>query len=204
VADLFPESGLLPEDPVQRAKARFFIDAVSTKFASKFSALFNGDPQLVAELLEGAQALEKLLAGKFALGDKFTAADVAIAPFLLRCELVWSFHDPAGAQTQFQEKAPRIWQYLQDLKTHPSVASTWDPVRTSRCFARQERMWLTRRKCRRRSCQSSSVLAGTSKAIVGPHHRVLYIRRLCGGGHLGHILYNHCRSHPRFANAVRL
>jgi glutathione S-transferase len=133
VADLFPESGLLPKDPVQRAKARFFIDTVSNQFVSKFFGIFNGDPELVTGLVEGAQTLEKLLAGKFAIGDKFTAADVAIAPFLLRCELVWSFHDPAGLQKQIQGKAPRLWQYLQDLKTHPSVASTWDHVRTSRC-----------------------------------------------------------------------
>ncbi len=31
IADLYPESNLLPKDPVLRAKARFFIDAFSTK-----------------------------------------------------------------------------------------------------------------------------------------------------------------------------
>jgi glutathione S-transferase len=136
VADLFPESGLMPKDPVQRAKARFFIDAVTSQFTSNLRAVFTGDPNLVAGLLEGAQTLEKLLAGKFALGDKFTAADVALAPLLLRADLVWSFHDPAGLQKQIQDKAPRLWQYLQDVKTHPTVVSTWDPVRTSRCFLR--------------------------------------------------------------------
>jgi glutathione S-transferase len=136
VADLFPESGLMPKDPVQRAKARFFIDAVTNQFASKIRGMFNGDPELEAGLVQGAQALEKLLAGKFALGDKFTAADVALVPFLLRGELVWSFHDPSGLQKQIQDKAPRLWQYLQDVKAHPSVANTWDPVRNSRGFVR--------------------------------------------------------------------
>jgi glutathione S-transferase len=136
VADLFPESGLMPKDPVQRAKARLFIVAVSNHFISNFRAVFNGDPELVVGLVQGAQALEKLLGSKFALGDMFTAADVAIAPFLLRSELVWSFHDPAGVREKIQDKAPRFWQYLRDVKTHPSVASTWDSVRTSRCFLR--------------------------------------------------------------------
>jgi glutathione S-transferase len=132
VADLFPESGLLPKDPVQRAKARFFIDAVSNQFVSKYGAhVMRGES--ADALVEGAQVLEKLLAGKFALGDKFTAADAALAPFLLRGELVWSFRDPEGVQKQIQDKAPRFWQYFQDLKAHPSVASTWDGVRTS-CF----------------------------------------------------------------------
>jgi glutathione S-transferase len=139
VADLFPESGLLPKDPVQRAKARFFIDTVSNQFVSKYYGVFNGDPELEARVLEGAQALDKLLAGRFALGDKFTAADAALAPFLLRAELVWSFRDPSGMQKQIQDKAPRLWQYLQDVKTHPSVATTWDYVRASRCYARSAR-----------------------------------------------------------------
>jgi glutathione S-transferase len=139
VADLFPESGLLPKNPVQRAKARFFIDAVSNQFVSKYYGVFNGDPKLEAGVIEGAQTLDKLLAGKFALGDKFTAADAALAPFLLRAELVWSFRDPSGMQKQIQDKAPRLWQYLQDVKTHPSVTSTWDYVRASWCFARATR-----------------------------------------------------------------
>ena len=32
VGDLFPESGILPKDPVKRAQARFFIEGISSKF----------------------------------------------------------------------------------------------------------------------------------------------------------------------------
>ena len=39
VADLFPDSHLLPKDPVQRARARFFIDTVSTKFVPAWIGL---------------------------------------------------------------------------------------------------------------------------------------------------------------------
>ncbi|KAH9037331.1 hypothetical protein EDB84DRAFT_1142047 [Lactarius hengduanensis] len=38
VADLYPDSGLLPKDPVERARVRFFIDAVSTKVSPPFFA----------------------------------------------------------------------------------------------------------------------------------------------------------------------
>ena len=32
VADLFPDSGLLPKDPVERAKVRLFIDTFAVKY----------------------------------------------------------------------------------------------------------------------------------------------------------------------------
>jgi hypothetical protein len=121
------------QSPILLGPASYGTNSLTLRLKT---GVFNGDPELVAGLVQGAQALEKLLAGKFALGDKFTAADVAIAPFLLRSELVWSFHDPAGVRKQIQDKAPRFWQYLQNIETHPSVASTWDRVRTSRCFLR--------------------------------------------------------------------
>jgi len=42
VADLYPGSGLLPKDPVQRARVpvRFFIDAVANKFFPPYVAFF--------------------------------------------------------------------------------------------------------------------------------------------------------------------
>jgi len=45
VADLFPHSSLLPKDPVQRAKARFFIDAVVNKYVPNYiGAVARGEP----------------------------------------------------------------------------------------------------------------------------------------------------------------
>ena len=40
IADLYPDSGLLPKDPVDRVPARFFIDAFTTKVFPHAGALF--------------------------------------------------------------------------------------------------------------------------------------------------------------------
>jgi glutathione S-transferase len=127
VAELYPESGLLPPHPVERAKARFFIDVVNNQFGpAYFDYLTKGKPG--SEMLRSAAILEKMLVGKFVLGNTFTAADVAIAPILLSAELALEIKDPEGVLPQLQAHK-RLWQHLQDLKTHPSVADTWKAVR---------------------------------------------------------------------------
>lgn len=90
VADLAPNSGLLPSDPVGRAHARFFIDTVSTKFVPGYvSFVMRGESP--DTLLAGFQAVQDLLPkeGGFALGgSQFTIADAALLPFLGRAELL--------------------------------------------------------------------------------------------------------------------
>ncbi|KAJ7660996.1 hypothetical protein B0H17DRAFT_1163054 [Mycena rosella] len=74
IADLYPDAMLRPADPVLRAKAQFFIDAVSTKFLLAYIAAF---------LRRGL-----LAHGTFAVGDMYTTADTAIAPFFALMELL--------------------------------------------------------------------------------------------------------------------
>ena len=45
IADLYPDSGLLPKDPVERARVRFFIDALSTKVFPPASKFFVSDDE---------------------------------------------------------------------------------------------------------------------------------------------------------------
>ncbi|KAJ7107348.1 hypothetical protein C8R44DRAFT_885371 [Mycena epipterygia] len=71
VADLYPEATLLPKDPVLRAKARFFIDTVSTKFLPAYMGPLN--------LLSADRP--------YVLGEEYTAADIAITSFLARLEV---------------------------------------------------------------------------------------------------------------------
>jgi glutathione S-transferase len=81
-------------------------------------------------LVEAATALEKLIIGKYALGDHFTAADASIAPFILRSEVALEVKGGEDGLSQLQQRTPRFWQYYQDLKAHPSVARTFDRVRS--------------------------------------------------------------------------
>ena len=143
VGDLFPESGILPKDPVLRAKARLFIDAVSNKFTSgQFRLLHKAeDPQVLVEAYEAIQAL--LPPQGFAVGE-FSLADIAIAPFFARLELLlendlgpWPAGKGEGPKILALLREPkfaRINAYWEALKARPSFQATWDRVRRfSRC-----------------------------------------------------------------------
>lgn len=88
VADLFPSSGLLPSSPVERAKARLFIDAVNAKLQTAlFGFLIRGES--IESLITALEQLQSLLpaGAKFAVGNQFTIADAALAPLLWRLEI---------------------------------------------------------------------------------------------------------------------
>ena len=87
IADLYPDSGLLPKDPVYRAHVRFFIDAFSTKLLPQHFALFaRGEPHASDTLLKAVAEIQDLLqpGAQFAVGEHFTVADAAILRFLTR------------------------------------------------------------------------------------------------------------------------
>jgi glutathione S-transferase len=138
VADLFPESGILPKDPVKRAKARIFVDAVSTKFApAQMGVVMNGgDPEPLIQALEQVQAL--LPPQGFAVGE-FSLADIAIAPFLARLKVNLSNdlggypagqgYGPKTLEALHTPRLTRFQQYWKEVLAHPSVAGTFDQVR---------------------------------------------------------------------------
>lgn len=106
----------------------------------------NGDPH--TKFLEVIDTLQGLLPaeGKWALGDQFSVADVAIAPFIARAEILFQneflANEGDGAKILEALQSPRytrFWQYFQDLKARPSFIKTFDAVRlcflpTTACF----------------------------------------------------------------------
>ncbi|KAJ6542517.1 thioredoxin-like protein [Mycena vulgaris] len=136
VADLYPASALLPTDPVLRAQARFFIDVVSTKFGPAFMApLARGES--FAGLGDALEALQNLLPAdkQFAVGNQFTAADIALAPFLARMEValkneIGAFK--AGEGTKAAEyffsggRFARLVKYFDAIKGRESFKTTFD------------------------------------------------------------------------------
>ncbi|KAJ6627699.1 thioredoxin-like protein [Mycena sp. CBHHK59/15] len=136
IADLYPQSTLMPKDPVQRAKARFFIDAVSTRFLPAYMGpLARGQP--FEPFFDALAALQGLLPtdATYAVGDEYTAADIAIAPFLARMD-VWLKNDigayKAGEGRKAYEhllSAPRFARfvkYWEALKARESFKATFD------------------------------------------------------------------------------
>lgn len=138
VADLYPESGILPKDPVLRAKARLFIDAVSNKLTQTQYKVINLGEGSAEDLVQAFEALQALLPAKgFVIGE-FSIADIAVAPFLARLELLLA-NDlgawPAGRGEGpkiigllQQPKLARIWEYWKELQTRPSFVATFDKV----------------------------------------------------------------------------
>lgn len=140
VADLYPDSGLLPKDPVQRAHVRFFIDAVSNKLTPPWAAFFlRGESP--DKFIEAAAEVQDLLSPSgFAVGDHFTIADATIAPFLGRWELLFrndvgKFEAGAGKRVHeilFQsERFARLQKYFANISSRQSFKSSFDSVRAS-------------------------------------------------------------------------
>ncbi|OSD02616.1 glutathione transferase omega class [Trametes coccinea BRFM310] len=142
VADLFPASGLLPTDPVQRAKARFFIEAVSSKFIPAWYGLLlrNAPADELYAALEHLQALLPAEGG-FAVGA-FSIADVAIAPFLARARLsllneIGKYPEGEGKKiwaNMTSGKLARIGKYAEDLFARESFKATFDEAHVVEAF----------------------------------------------------------------------
>lgn len=133
VADLKPDSHLLPKDPVARAKARFFIDVISTKFSSAyFGAYMRGEP--ASGVLTALEAIQDLLSPEgFAVGAQPTIADFALLPFLARGEVAAKHNFIPGVVEMFKglddPKFERLRKWYTTLKERPSFVKTFDEVR---------------------------------------------------------------------------
>jgi len=97
-----PSSDLLSKDPVTCAKVRFFINFISIKFnPAVIGFVMGGGP--VEPALEAFDTPQTYLPpsgqGRFVLGDKFSFADISIAPFLTRCLVLLSGHRPISKLT---------------------------------------------------------------------------------------------------------
>ncbi|KAI0360305.1 glutathione S-transferase C-terminal-like protein [Trametes cingulata] len=135
VADLFPQSGLLPTDPVQRAKARFFIDGVSTKLVPAWHAYSQGKSP-AEDLYKAVEHLQALLPEQgYAIGQ-YSIADVAITPFLARARItllndLGGYPEGEGPQvlealTSGSGRFARFGKYFTDLLARESFKATFD------------------------------------------------------------------------------
>ncbi|KAF9927973.1 hypothetical protein BGZ75_007014 [Mortierella antarctica] len=119
IADLHPESGLISTDALQRAQTRYIIQhwgshvqsvvhkASVTVNASESAALRQEvikELEKVNVLLDKASRTANDTAGPFFLGERFTFADLAIAPFLARFFLISAFQeDPDTVSKEFEQ-----------------------------------------------------------------------------------------------------
>ncbi|EGO03492.1 hypothetical protein SERLA73DRAFT_158120 [Serpula lacrymans var. lacrymans S7.3] len=135
--DLYPSARLLPSDPVARAKARFFIDVVSTKFIPAYIGfVLRGESrENVLTAVEAVQDL--LLAGestKFAVAGHYTIADAALVPFMARLRIsaendVGTFERGEGKKLVEELQSAnyaRFNNYINSLFERESFKATFD------------------------------------------------------------------------------
>jgi glutathione S-transferase len=142
--DIDPEHRLLPKDPIERARVRLFIDAVTNKLVPKwYNAAIKGED--ASSILEGIEAISALLSpdAKFAVGNEYTIADAAALPFFARAEVSLK-HDvgafPAGSGTkayqtlQNDEKFALFRRYYSALTERESFKKTFDAEHTRQYY----------------------------------------------------------------------
>ncbi|KAF9226155.1 hypothetical protein BS17DRAFT_532063 [Gyrodon lividus] len=140
VADLCPDSGLLPTDPISRARVRFFMDAVS-RYIEGPAIMFVRGQDNYEPLLRGIEVIQGLLSDPapnrgvcFAVGERYTIADATIVPLIARLELA-SKTDlgkfAAGMGIRFGEELrvpryERFRKYMEQMLERESMKKTFD------------------------------------------------------------------------------
>ncbi|KAF9434568.1 hypothetical protein BGZ76_007796 [Entomortierella beljakovae] len=135
VSDLHPEAGLFPSDPLQRAQIRYLIHHYGARVQTvHHKATFTTNTTEAAkhyeDLIVELEKFNKLLLnadrkgseGPYFLGEKFTFADLAIAPFATRWFLLSEFNENNKEITA--EKYPQLKRFLEwkeAIRTRPSV-----------------------------------------------------------------------------------
>ncbi|KAG1823880.1 uncharacterized protein BJ212DRAFT_1262009, partial [Suillus subaureus] len=138
LADLYPDSGLLPKDLVSRAKVRFFIDASTKHVESPLHDFLRGDGSY-ENVLKGIEFVQGLLeeSGDFAVGDHYTIADACISPLLTRLKIITEtdlgrFHVGLGFKLGEELKGPKFskfTKYVDQILERPSLKRIDDEVR---------------------------------------------------------------------------
>jgi len=138
IADLFPDSKIRPKDPLQLAKARFFVEISRGVVVPVYTFLRKGESEALEKELEKIQSLLPADA-KFALGDDFTIADIAVAPLLARFDIMLKNELGVLGQANGKEliaifkgpKFARLWKYYEDIKSRDSFKKTFDEAATT-------------------------------------------------------------------------
>ncbi|KAG1724075.1 hypothetical protein EDD22DRAFT_933984 [Suillus occidentalis] len=135
LADLYPDSGLLPKDPVLRAKVRFFNDATTKLVEGPFYDFILGRGSY-ENIVKGIEFIQGLLEeGKdFAVGDHYTIADACISPCLTRLKVVTETDIgkfPVGMGSKLGEelkepKFAKFTKYVDRMLERPSLKQTYD------------------------------------------------------------------------------
>ncbi|KAI8881520.1 glutathione S-transferase [Backusella circina FSU 941] len=135
INDRFPEKKLLPDGALQRAQVRFAIEYFSSKISSEWYKLLQNfksaeareayDKNINTALVRFDELLHQQAAsGPYFLGEQYSLADVAIAPFYAR---VNAFNKLAldGHVFDAVKNSPRLAEFLNGITSRPSFQESF-------------------------------------------------------------------------------
>jgi glutathione S-transferase len=113
----FPQVALMPTDLLLRARARIWVDYMSTRLHAAASDItHNREPEKAKERMEQQlAALDKEMSGKKYLVGEYSLADVSFIPFYTRRERY---------QANIDDRFPNLKRWGEELVARPQVAPT--------------------------------------------------------------------------------
>ncbi|KAH7912763.1 hypothetical protein BJ138DRAFT_1112060 [Hygrophoropsis aurantiaca] len=135
IADLYPDSGLLPKDPVARANVRFIVETFNSQFVPADFGFSRGKEPL-EKLLKAIETIQDLLSetNEFAVGDTYTIADATLVPFIARMKITYEndvgrFTPGEGHKLQAELQKPlytKFMRYSRAMLERQSTKDTFD------------------------------------------------------------------------------
>ena len=122
---------------MKRARARFFVEGVSSKLVPAYVSYFLKQSQSTEDLYNALEYLQSLLPAQGFAAGEFSMGDIAIAPFLGRARIFLSNdlgqnRDAAVGEEVWETittgKFVRLGRYINDLFERESFKATFDEV----------------------------------------------------------------------------
>ncbi|KAI8145283.1 glutathione S-transferase [Fennellomyces sp. T-0311] len=133
IHELYPTAKLYPTDPVKKAKMKAIIRLVEDKILQIIRILYSGPiTRETFDMFEegvtavysriNGQLVDQAPSGPYFLGTEYSAADIAIAPFVY---LLTNFvYYAAGRDYKVVDELPRLSEFLNDILENPTFKET--------------------------------------------------------------------------------
>ncbi|KAI8885195.1 glutathione S-transferase [Backusella circina FSU 941] len=135
LADSYPEKKLLPESALQRAQIRFAIEYFGSKINGEWFKLINNhksdevredyDKNINTAFNRFDELLrQQSTSGPYFSGEKYSLADIAIAPFYARIKATNQFV-LENYQSEAVKNSPRLAEFLNGIISRPSFQESY-------------------------------------------------------------------------------
>ncbi|KAI7894971.1 thioredoxin-like protein [Mucor mucedo] len=135
INDRFPEAKLLPKEAIKRAHVRFGIEYFASKITAgfnKYAFNYKGEGAREAYEVDVNAALvrfneiltQQSATGPYFLGEEFSLADIAVAPFVLR---LYAFNKLIlkGYEFEAVKSHSRLAEFIKGVTSRASVQETY-------------------------------------------------------------------------------